>query len=246
MMIRCPKCERVGYLPDRLVPEARSLRCRKCKENFSTTELAVKDGGKQRRVSDDSWRGAALETPGAGQSRQKAAPFRADGLFGRFGDPTPPLRTLGPGDSNYEMTFSIDDARGDSDIGWDKDDDDLFEAEAPSSDEIEAMIPSGAESARPAPGSYGFMVSWGRTLCLGVLGFVAISVVLIGFLVASSLGMIGVRVIPESIQALIVASVGTIALLLIGASMIFQSVFLAELVRSAHNRDEPDNRPTER
>jgi hypothetical protein len=241
MMIRCPKCERVGHLPDRLAPEARSLRCRKCKENFSTTELAVKAGGKQRRATDDSWRGAALETPGAGQSRRKAAPFLADGLFGRFGDPAPPLRTLGPGDSNYEMTFSIDDARKDSGVGWDKDDDDLFETEAPSSDEIEAIIPGDPASLRPDRRSYGFMVARGRTLCLGVLGFVAISVVLIGFLVASNLGMIGGRVIPESLQALIVASVGTIALLLIGASMIFQSVFLAELVRSAHNRDEPEN-----
>ncbi len=114
MMIQCPKCDRMGYLPDRLAPEAHSLRCRKCKANFLTTELAVKEG-LQRRGVDDSWRGTAMDTPGASQSRQKAAPFLAEGIFGRFDQPEPPLRALGPGDSNYEMTFSLDDTGGDSD-----------------------------------------------------------------------------------------------------------------------------------
>jgi hypothetical protein len=241
MMIRCPKCDRMGYLPDRLAPEAHSLRCRKCKANFTTTELAVKEG-KQRRAMDGPWRDTALDSPGASPSRQKATPFLAEGIFDRFEESQPPRRALGPGDSNYEMTFTLDDATGDSVADWEKDSEAFLEPEAPSSDEIEAMIPKGTGSSNPDPGFYGFIVSWRRPLCFGVLGFVAFSVLVIGFLVASSLGMTGIQAIPTSIQALIVASLGTIALLLIGTSMIFQIVCLADLARSVHRMHDLENR----
>ena len=240
-MIRCPKCDRVGFLPDRLAPEARSLRCRKCKANFLTTDLAVKEGN-QRRGVDDSWQGTVMDSTGAGQPRQKAAPFLAEGMFGRFDEPERPLRTLGPGDSNYEMTFSIDDSPDDPGIDWDKDDGDFLEPEAPSSDEIEAIIPGGTEAKRSELWFYGFIVSWGRPLCFGVLGFVCFSVLVIGFLVASSLGVAGSQAIPTSIQALIVASVGTIALLLIGTSMFFHIVFLADLAKRIHRMRDLENR----
>ena len=183
-----------------------------------------------------------MERPVAGPSRQKAAPFLSDGLFGRFEEPSPPLRTLGPGDSNYEMTFSIEDARADSDADWEKETGDFLEAEAPSSDEIEAIIPGRKESPSSGPWFHDFIVSWGRTLCLVVLGFVGVSVLVIGFLVASSLRVTGGLAIPASIQAMIVASLGTFALILIGAAMIFQSVVLAELVRTIHRMNDPENR----
>ena len=75
-----------------------------------------------------------------------------------------------------------------------------------------------------------------------MLGFVAFSVLVIGFLVASSLGVAGSQIIPTSIQALIVASLGTIALLLIGVSMVFQSVFLADLARTVQRMHRSENR----
>ena len=172
----------------------------------------------------------------------KSAPYRADGYLGRFDNVGPPRRPLGPGDSNYEMTFAIDDTPRDGDVDWDKDGEALFEPEAPSSDEIEAVIPKGPEMPRSEPWLYGFLARWGRPLCFGVIGFVVLSVLVIGFLVASSLGMAGIQAIPASLQTLIVASVGTIALLLIGLAMVFQCVFLADLVRSVQGRIEHQNR----
>jgi len=240
MMIRCPKCDRMGYLPDDLAPEARSLRCRRCKANFLTADLAVKERHPHRGV-DESWRGT-METPGARQSRQNAAPFLSEGMFGRFDNPEPPLRTLGPGDSNYEMTFSLEDPRGDADVDWEKDPDDFLEPEAASSDEIEALKPMGAGPGGSDPWFYGFIVSWGRPLCFGVLGFVAFSVIVIGLMVANSLGVTGSWVMPTSIQTLIVACLGTTALLLIGTSMVFQVVFLVDLAKSIHRMHELENR----
>jgi hypothetical protein len=140
------------------------------------------------------------------------------------------------------MTFSIDDAHNDPDVDWDKYDEDFLEPEAPSSDEIEAVIPGGTGSARSDQWYYGFIVSWGRPLCLGVLGFVGFSVLVIGFLVANSLRVVGSQAIPTSIQVLIVASLGTIALLLIGTAMIVQSAFLADLARSIQRMPDPKKR----
>jgi hypothetical protein len=236
MMIRCPKCDRMGYLPDNLATEARSLRCRKCKANFLATELAVKDV-KQHRV-DNSWRSGGMDTPGAGPSRQRSAPFRAEDVFGRFDDPSRPLRTLGPGDSNYEMTVPHDESGAD----WEQDDEDTFEPEAASSDEIEAVLPGASGAKTPYALFSAFMATWGRTLVFGVLGYVAFSTLVIGVLVASSLGLAGIRGIPASSQALILASLGAIALLLIGAAMILQLVFLAELVRDVRRLNEPEDR----
>ncbi len=240
MMIRCPKCERMGYLPDSLATEARSLRCRKCKANFLTTELAVKDV-KQHRV-DGSWRGAAMDTPVGGPSRQRSAPFRAEDVFGRFDDPSRPLRTLGPGDSNYEMTVSLDDSRDEAGADWEKDDEDIFEPEAASSDEIEAVLPGVAATKSTYAMLSAFMTTWGRTLLFGVLGYVAFSALVIGVMVTSSLGLTGGQFIPASVQALILAYLVAIALLLIGAAMILQVVFLAELVRDVRRLNEPENR----
>ncbi len=237
MMIRCPKCDRVGHLPDRLAPEARRLRCRRCNANFSTAEVAVKSA-KPHRGADDSWRGAAIDPSTAGSSRQ----ILGKGIFGRFDEPATTLRSLGPGDSNYEMAFSLDDPRDDSGADWEKEGEDFFEAEAPSSDEIEAIRPGQAEPPRPESWYYGFIVAWAKPLCIGVLGFVAFSVLVIGFLVASSLGVAGPQIIPTSIQALIVASLGTIALLMIGVSMIFQSVFLADLARNVKRMPRSEDR----
>jgi hypothetical protein len=240
-MIRCPKCDRMGFLPDRLAPAARSLRCRKCKANFLTTELAVEEV-RQHGGVDESWRGTAMDTPVLSQSRQKATPFRADGMFGRFDEPERPLRALGPGDSNYEMTFSIGGAPDDPGIDWERDAEDFLEPEAPSSDEIAAVIPRGPGQVRSDPWFYAFIGSWGRPFCFGVLGFVGFSVLVIGLLVANGLHVLGSQAIPTSIQALIVASLGTIALLLIGTAMIFQSAFLADLARTIHRMPDPKNR----
>ena len=188
------------------------------------------------------WRGPTLEPPSPSPSRQKPAPFRAEGLYSRFDEPEAPLRELGPGDSNYEMTFSLEDSGPDSGDDWEADPENDGEPEAPSSDEIEAMMPATTRSPEPEPWFYRFVFSWGRVLCFGVLGFVALSVVVIGFLVACSLGVVGGLVLSTATQAFIVACFGTASLLLIGLAMIFQSVFLADLARTVSQMREPKTR----
>ena len=241
MMIRCPKCDRMGYLPDRLAPEAHSLRCRRCQANFSTAEISIK-AGMQRSKGAVPWRGTANEPPLQSPSRQGTAPFRAEGLYARFDEPEAPIRELGPGDSNYEMTFSLDNSGPDSGDDWDAGPENDPEIEAPSSDELEAIVPAPSRSPEPEPWFYRFVHSWGRVLCYAVLGFVALSVVIIGFLVACSLGMVGGLVLPTATQAFIVACFGTASLLLIGLAMIFQSVFLADLARTVYRMRETETR----
>lgn len=240
MMIRCPKCDRVGHLPDRLAPEARSLRCRRCQANFSTTEIALK-ASKQRSIGAAPWRGASLEPP-LPTPALKSAPYRADGHYSRFDEPGAPLRELGPGDSNYEMTFSLEDSGPESGDDWEAGREEDPEIEAPSSDELEAIVPAPTLPPEPEPWSYRYVLSWGRVLCFGVLGFVALSVAIIGFLVACSLGMVGGLVLPAATQAFIVACFGTASLLLIGLAMVFQSVFLADLTRTIDRTRETEAR----
>ncbi len=221
-------------------PEARSLRCRRCQANFSPTEIAL-NSNKQRSMGAAPWRGAALESPLPTPSL-KSAPYRADGHYSRFDEPEAPLRELGPGDSNYEMSFSLEDSGTESGDDWEAELENDPEIEGPSSDEIEAIMPASTRSPEPEPWFYPFLMSWGRILCFGVLGFVSLSVVIIGFLVACSLGVVGGLVVPAATQAIIVACFGTASLLLIGLAMIFQSVFLADLARTVYRMREPESR----
>ena len=109
MMIRCPKCDRVGYLPDRLGPRHGPYVAGDARP-ISRQPRWPSGRAKLHRGADDSWRGAAMGPSTAGPSRQ----ILGEGIFGRFDEPATTLRTLGPGDSNYEMTFSLDDTREDS------------------------------------------------------------------------------------------------------------------------------------
>ena len=203
MMIRCPKCHRMGYLPDRLASAAGA-------EQLTLPEMQGElpdDGGCRQGGQSTSGggrvRGAATRwtlPPGRPIACQAAAPFLAEDPSDRFDEPTPPAPCSVRATPIMRMTFSIDDPRDESGDDWEKDPEDFLEPEAPSSDEIEAIIPIGAGSARSDSWFYGFIVSWGRPLCFGVLGFVAFSVLIIGFLVANSLGIAGSRTLPTSIQ----------------------------------------------
>ena len=234
-MIRCPKCERVGHLPDVLAPGARSLRCRRCKSNFLTTELAVKDGRKSVGGPDDPWRSDAPEPSRSGQLRPKTAPFLAEGHFSRFDDSTP-FRKLGPGDSNYEMNFSLEDLPADSEDDWNNEPEDFLEAEEPSSDEISAVITHNRELLYLGSRFVSFLVSWGSILCFGVMGLVAVSVLLIGYILVNS------PALQIPIQMLILACLGIIALLLIGIALLMQSLCLAELTDAIYRKQEPVSR----
>src|SRR5262249_51201794 len=140
MYIRCPKCGRRGNLPDRLVPEAHSLRCRKCQANFPTPELA--------RLAAERGAGPTFEPVAARARSKEPSAFLADGFFSGFDVPTESPRRLGPGDSNYELTFTLGDPGGDSSTDWDAQPGDLA-PEPPSSDEIEAVVPTAAATTAP-------------------------------------------------------------------------------------------------
>jgi zinc-ribbon domain len=172
MHIRCPKCGRRGSLPDHLVPTATSLRCRKCKAQFSTPELAglASEWGVGSTFHSAAERGVAETSPS----------FRSEGFFSGV-DEAEPRRSPGPGDSNYESTFPLGDARGDSGTDWESGVEEVA-PEAPSSDEIDAFAPAADE----APGSlswhHRFLEAWGLILVRAMLVLTAIAIPLVGYL----------------------------------------------------------------
>jgi hypothetical protein len=229
MKIRCPNCGRMGYLPDHLVPAANRLRCRKCQAHFMMRELSLQ-GIEPRLQKRDSWRTTTIDAPVASRSRENPALFLTDGFVASLEEPGIPLRKRGPGDSHYELAFALKDEPSPSGDDWTAADAEVIEPEIASSDEIEAIHQPDGDLPRPNPLSYRFIMSWVRLLCIVSLGFVAVSVILIGFLLLCSLG--GSPVFPVATHALVLASLGTVAFLLFGLWMVFLSVVLAELAES--------------
>lgn len=159
MYIRCPNCGRRGHLPDRLAPEASSLRCRKCKAHFLTPELSLAGS-----------RGGVEQAEG-GRAREQARPFAGEDFFSAFVDDGEIERELGPGDSNYELPFSLRDGMRDRGDGWVAVDM-AMEPEAPSSDEIEAIAPTAElavqDTIRPRT-PVDRLLAWGRIAWMGLL-----------------------------------------------------------------------------
>jgi hypothetical protein len=221
MYIRCPKCGRRGFLPDRLVPEANSLRCRKCRAQFLTPELA--------KLSSERVAGPAFDPKGAGTKREREKPgsFLTDGFFGGFEDSESP-RELGPGDSNYELTFTLRDARGDSDDDWEAATGEI-ESEAPSSDEIEAVSMSRDASAGPGSWHHRFIVAWGPLWIGAVLALIAITIPVVGYLLWRTLGGAGEVDTPS--PTLVAGLACTVALLVISVPLMLLAACLTEVVR---------------
>jgi hypothetical protein len=227
MYIRCPNCGRRGFLPDHLVPEANSLRCRKCRAQFLTPELAGK--ASERGV------GSPFDGNGGGPTREKAGSYLVEGFFGGF-DASDPPREHGPGDSNYELTFTLRDTRGDWDSASEEE-----ESEAPSSDEIEAVGMALDRSSASETWHQRFLVAWGPLWIGGVMALIAVTIPLVGYLLWRTLQG-GPDVSTPS--AILVAGLAcTVALLVISVPLVLLAAGLVELVRDVRGlRDHLERR----
>jgi hypothetical protein len=232
MYIRCPKCGRRGYLPDRLIPEANSLRCRKCRAQFQTPELA--------RTSAGRGGGPAFESPGGAGRTEPPDAFLAEGFFSGFDDRGDSPRKRGPGDSNYELTFSLQDVDGESSTDWDATTV-AIEPEAPSSDEIAAVGPPADARRESDSWPIRFIESWGLVLIGAALGLIAVSIPVIAYLVwrAAGGGPAG-----EASPTLIAGFTCAVGLLMIAIPMTLLAIGLNDLVRDIRRLREHLERRT--
>jgi hypothetical protein len=217
MYIRCPNCGRRGFLPDRLVPEANSLRCRKCRAQFLTPELAGR--------SAERGTGASFDGNGGGPKREKPGSYLADGFFGGF-DASDSPREAGPGDSNYELTFTLRGTPGDSDDDWEAA---TEESEAPSSDEIEAVEMAIDRSSAPESWHHRFLVAWGPLWIGGVLSLIAVIIPIVGYLLWRTLAGGAEASMPSPI--LVAGLSCTVALLVISVPLVLLAAGQTELIR---------------
>lgn len=233
MHIRCPKCGRRGYLPDRLAPEAHSLRCRKCRAHFTTPDLS-------RPVSERAVAPAFETAASVGIAEQPAA-FLTDGFFSGFDDRRESPRDRGPGDSSYELTFTLRDAGSDSSTEWEATAA-AIEPEAPSSDEIEAIDAAAASSHAPDPWHVHFIESWARPLIIAALGMIAVAIAAIGYLVWRTAGS---EPIGSPLPTLIAGFACAIALLMIAIPLTVLAACLMDLVRDVRRLRQHLERRTE-
>jgi hypothetical protein len=241
MKIRCPNCDRMGYLPDHLVPAANTLRCRRCRANFVMPARSLT--GIEPRLKDiDSWRGTTLEMPAAGRARENPALLLTEGFVAGYDEPEAPVREPGPGDSQYELTFALNDAPDPSSDDWLAVQANALEPEAPSSDEIEAVVPPASDPSRFDRMSYRRIESWIRPFFFILLGFVALSVVLIGFLVIRGLELGSTPALALGTYALVIASLGLVSFLLFGLWMVFLSIVLTDVAQNFRRQGDPENR----
>ena len=240
MKIRCPKCGRMGYLPDHLVPAANSLRCRKCQANFAMPDPLLK-GIEPRLKEIDSWRATTLEPPVTSRPRENPALFLDEGFVAGYDEPDAPPREPGPGDSQYELTIALKDSPSYSSDDWPAVHANVLEPEAPSSDEIDAVIPSKSGLTDSHPMTYRFIESWIRPLFFISIGFVGLSVLVIGILLMRCLELGGSPLIPLPMHAMVIASLGILSFLLFGLWMVFLSIVVADLAQSLRRLRETEN-----
>jgi zinc-ribbon domain len=225
MYIRCPKCGRRGRLPDRWIPQAQSLRCRKCGAMFKTPELA--------RVAAERGPGPAFD-PIVGVGRaDRPEPFVADGYFSAFDDALIGPRPPGPGDSNYELTFTLSEPEGDFGPDWDAETGE-FEPEAPSSDDITALSTAGAPWGSER-WHHRFIESWGLRLVVTALVLIGISVPMIAYLLWRTIGSGQPSDSPA--PTLIAGFAAGVGLLMISVPLFLLAASVSELVRDGRRRD---------
>lgn len=214
MYIRCPNCGRKGHLPDHLAPEANSLRCRRCRANFPTPELA--------RLAPARDETSASVPAEAFSGRGGAQGFLNDGYF--RGYDTEPARQLGPGDSNYELIFTLEDTGGDLDDDWEANPAGAdTDTEEPSLDDIPAV----AAARGLDPWHHRFIESWGL-ICVGAaIAMIALMVPIEGYLIWQSFRAESATALPAIVGGLACAT----ALLLVSVPLLLLATSLPELVR---------------
>ena len=85
--------------------------------------------------------------------------------------------------------------------------------------------------------SYRVIESWIWPLFFTLIGFVALSVIFIAFLLMRSLELGGGPVLPLTTHALVIASLGTVSFLLFGLWMVLLSIVLADPARTWRRLD---------
>ncbi len=218
MYIRCPKCGRRGHLPDKWAPEAHSLRCRKCRALFKTPELAHSTTGQAVVAGFDA-------IAGVGRSDTRSA-YLNDALFSGFDDPVVGTRLAGPGDSNYELTFTLGDTEGDSEPEWGPISE-LTSPEPPSSDEIPVLAPSSIESGESW--AYRFLRLWRTRLIVTASILFGVGLPVLVYLLFQ---LLGPRATPDRTAAALIAGLASaLALLMLSIPLILLTSLMADLVR---------------
>jgi hypothetical protein len=227
MIIRCPNCDRVGNLPDHLAPAAQILRCRRCSSRFLAGAVVV-PGSDQRA-------GSAIEPPALSRSAEKA-PFLTDGFFAGFDEPQSALRPLGPGDSQYELSFTLEEPRIDPDGDWPEGSDDARPDEDPSG---EVAVPLGLDPSPPEPRILRLIAAWGQPFLFGASILAVLSLPLFGFLLVRGLDGRPADILTTLV--LVVGSVASITMMLISLSLLALNILLVDLARNIRRlRDHAD------
>ena len=167
-------------------------------------------------------------------SRQPAG-YLPDGFYNAFEDVIAPPRPAGPGDSNYEMAFTIHHEDDDASSEWDAGSaprPDEIEAEAPSSDEIAALT---APEPAGATWHHRFIQDWGRVIIFCALGLIAAAALTIGYLawrIAASAQNL------ETAAPILIAGFACAAgMLIVAVPLLLIAASMTDLVRDLRRRD---------
>jgi zinc-ribbon domain len=217
MTIRCPHCGRDGRLPDKLAAQRQILRCRKCRGRFrSEAQLGAPV---VPHLEPSEMTGELAQFPATAA------------LLASLDDENDLPATLTDlGDSNYELTVSLEGELDDSQFELP-----TIKEPHPSPSEdppAPALVLAGPEPEPlpPDPQYYNLIDSWSRICFWGVLGLGGLALVVIGvFLVRAFLGRPNLN---SSITALILGFVGTIAFLLISCMTVALNLLLVDLARN--------------
>jgi hypothetical protein len=210
-----------------MVPEATSLRCRRCRAHFTTPELA--------RLGAERGGGPTFGAPGGVGLAEEPAEFLTEGFFSGFDDPLEAARPRGPGDSNYELTFSLHDLGGDTSGDWDATMPSI-EPEVPSSDEIEAIAPTPAASRERDSWHVRFVESWGLALIGAAVGLIALAIPVIAYLLWRALA--GGTTVGGPLATVIGGFACAVALLMISIPLILLATCFTELARDVRRLRE--------
>src|SRR5262249_1664098 len=231
MKIRCPNCGRMGSLPDRVAADAHSLRCRRCSLNFRMSRAT--GPGVESRLGTD------VEVPVSARAATTAPSLLREGFFAGWDEHEPAMQHLGPGDSHYELTFTLGDPSGETAVDWSGGSGGHDLADEGPSGEVGA--PGGA-AGRPAPGSYRFTASPGRLIFSVGLALAVCSLPLLGLLLVRSFG--GSPAAGSTTLALVVGSLAAMSFLLISASMAASNLLLVDQARNVRQLRDPAERET--
>jgi hypothetical protein len=218
----------MGSLPDHLA-DAHSLRCRRCSTNFRVGRVSGQ--GVESRL------GTSIEVPVAARVASTAPSLLREGFFAGWDEHEPAMEHLGPGDSHYELTFTLGEPSGETAVDWaaGSGEDDLAD-EGPSG---ELVVPHGGAAAAD-PWSYRFLASSGRLLFYAGLALAVCSLPLLVFLLVRIFG--GSPAAGSTTLALVVGSLAAMSFLLISVSMAASNLLLVDLARNVRQlRDHAEH-----